>query len=246
MEKTTSSPLQGFGQWLNNAIKTVTGTQSAVSPLPGPNTLMRNIKPQNAVQPMVAPMRQPIAPSPQATPTSIPPLQRFAPVARAAAPSPSPTPVPSNPNQALIDAYKKGFEYYGNPPAATLAAQMVEESQKYPIFKKFPFLPAAISILESGGGKNMSDKQKPYNMTSWGINLPKGYFNPSSVNEVVSKTISGVGQRTPAFQKFRDTGNLNDLADVYAPKSDNPQDGGNVYATRAQGIMDNFNKNLSR
>jgi len=158
-------------------------------------------------------------------------------------PIPSPT---SMPNQDLMTAYTKGFAHYGNPPAATLSGQMINEGQQYPIFQQYPFLPAALSILESGGGSNMSQRQQPYNITSWGINLPKSQFDPQSVEEVLSKTISGIGKRTPAYEKFRTTKDLNDLGHVYAPLGENPTTGGNYYADNAKAIMDQFAEYLPK
>lgn len=142
--------------------------------------------------------------------------------------------------QRLMDAYAKGFEHFGNPPAATLSGLMVDESQKYPIFQKYPFLPAALTILESGGGSNMGPRQLPHNITSWGINLPPGYFEPQSVEEVLLKTLSGIGKRTSAYEPFRQSGNLEDLGNIYAPDSDNPGTGGANYANNARKIMDIF------
>ena len=221
--KTQVTGKSAFNQDINNAFQ----PSHVVSPVPGaisPYLPKANITPKVTPQPNTQVHKLPV-PSPSAVPSAMP---------------------TSVPNQDLMKAYSQGFSHYGNPPAATLSAQMINEGQQYPIFQQYPFLPAALSILESGGGSNMGARQKPYNITSWGINLPKDKFNPSSVEEVLSKTISGIGKRTGAYQKFRDSKDLNDLGHVYAPIGENPTTGGNYYAKNAKDIMDQFEQYLPK
>lgn len=162
--------------------------------------------------------------------------------------TPIPTQAPGGDRQKMIDAYTEGFKHWGSPPAATLSALMVDEAQKYPIFQKYPWLPAALTILESGGGKNLTKREdvspahRQFNLTNWGVNLPQGYYEPTGPEDVLQKTISGIGSRMGAYEPFRTSGNLQDFANVYAPSSDNPGTGGSDYARNAQSIMDIFQK----
>ena len=151
---------------------------------------------------------------------------------------------------AMIKAIQSGFENWGNPPAATLAATFADEAMKYPdVYKdNNRFLIPAISVLESGAGSNLTKRKdvapghRAYNITNWGINLPAGYYKPSSVENVIERTTSGIGSRTGAYKKFRESGGLHDLAPAYAPVSDNPDSGGDIYAKRLQEVLDVFNK----
>lgn len=159
--------------------------------------------------------------------------------------TPTPTAIPSVSDQDFLDAAAEGLKNYGDLPVATLSSDILREQKKYPIYKKYPFLTHAISILESGGGKNLSPRQGPHNITSWGINLPKDLWNPTSVQQVLERTISGIGQRTPAYDAFRKSEDLRDLGNVYAPPSDNPDGmGGDTYAKNLKAVMDVFESKL--
>ena len=164
----------------------------------------------------------------------------------AVVPSPRPTVKPAVKHS--VDDYsaaiQKGFSHWGDVPAAKYAKVFAEESSKYPIFQKYPFLLPAISILETSAGKNVTYKN---NLLNWGIKPQKqGLFSPQSMEEVIQKAASGISGRTPYYKKFLETGNLSDLANVYAPESDNPGTGGEVYAKKLQEIMDIFEQALQR
>jgi hypothetical protein len=149
------------------------------------------------------------------------------------------------------DQYKQaiqaGFQNWGNPPAATLAGEFAKAPGSDPIYQQYPFLLPAISVLETSGG---AKEKQPNNLLNWGINLPKGYFDPQNPQETINKAMTGLAGRTPDYtpQKyldtFRKTGDLSALGNWYAPPSDNPGTGGNTYADNLRQVMSIFQKKL--
>lgn len=123
---------------------------------------------------------------------------------------PSPTPTPD------YEKAIKGFMTDYGAPAATLSADFVKEGQKYPITRKYPYLVPSLSINETSGGKNVTF---PNNITNWGIKEPS--FQPTSPQQVIERTTSGIGKRAPFYEDFRNTGNLEDFAAHYAPPGEN-------------------------
>lgn len=168
-------------------------------------------------------------------------------------PTPQFSPQPSaQPAEKDIAAkITKGYENWGSPPAATLSAVMASESQKYPILKQHPELLPVISILESGGMKNMptetnsefpgkvSQENKQFNGFGWGLN-PIYNFNPQSPEEVIRKVAAGIATK-PQFADFRKSGKIEDLAKVYSPynKDTNPH-GGDTYVKNYNSIASWF------
>ena len=158
-----------------------------------------------------------------------------------AAQQPTPTPTPTvNP---YLGAIEKGLGHWGGD--TSIAPMFAESINKYDIYKQYPFLLPAISILETGGGNPEKIKQT-HNILNWGINLPKGWFEPQSKKEVIEKTASGIAERMAGFEKFRETRNLEDLANVYAPEVDNPLTGGKKYAKNLKKVMDVFQSYYGR
>lgn len=177
------------------------------------------------------PFKKPMAaaPEPTAQPTPMP------------MPSSTPQPIQGNTAADYQAAIEEGYKNWGSPPAATMSAQMASYIDKYPIFKKHPFLLPALTLLESGGGSKM---KMPNNPTNWGIYVKD--FKPSSMAETIDKTATGIAERMPAYEAFRKSGNLEDLARVYAPESDNPGTGGSNYARNAESIMQVFRSKLKK
>jgi len=137
-----------------------------------------------------SPKQEIISPLPDVTPT----------------PTPTPTPAPYE------EAIRKGFEKYGNPPAAKYTPYFVEAVNKYPPLKKHPYLLPALSIVETSGGKNVTYKE---NLFNWGKqDMP-------SVPYVIERVAKGISE-DPRYAKFRETGRIEDLAEVYAPRKENP------------------------
>ena len=127
-------------------------------------------------------------------------------------PSPSPTP---SPEPDYLNMIEKGFEKYGSPPIATLSAKFAEAPKRYRVFKKYPALLPAISIIETSGGKNITYQNNPMN---WGIKVG---FMPRNWGEAIEKAMTGIGERMPYYKKFRETLDLQDFVDVYAPSFEN-------------------------
>lgn len=117
------------------------------------------------------------------------------------------------------------FKNYGSPFSQEDIGSFAAEAEKYPITQKYPYLMPAISVNETSAGKNVSHPNNPLN---WGIYEPT--FQPKSNLETIAKATSGIAQRFPQYQKFRDTGNLMDFGNTYAPPSDNndPNYGGKL------------------
>ena len=89
------------------------------------------------------------------------------------------------------------------------------------------------------------------NPLNWAIQAQKkGIYSPESYEQVIRDAMSGIGGRTTErgftpdqirtasyYDPFRSSMNLSDLANVYAPTSDNPEHGGEVYARNLQEVM---------
>lgn len=185
---------------------------------------------------------------------------------------PSPTPqnqYPYGASKADIEqVIREGAGAYTDLPVATLSGTMTNEMDKYPIFKKYPFLPVGQSILESSGLKAFQTKpdlvNKPKQALGWGVYVDN--YNPPTVQDVFKDYISAIGGRrmdqetqnypedvakarvntSNTYQGFRDTGDINALANIYAPKSDNPEHGGDVYANNLKNVMGTYDQKLKK
>jgi hypothetical protein len=162
------------------------------------------------------------------------------PVERAKAIQPTPTPMylmPKKPSERdrIKSAIDEGFKNWGSPPAATLSGEMADHAMKYPILRQNPFMLPALTLNETGGGEKT---KRPNNFTNWGVYEKS--FNPKTPAEAIERTASGIGERTPYYENFRKTGNLDDFSSVYAPDSDNPGTGGANYSRNLKKIMEVF------
>lgn len=124
-------------------------------------------------------------------------------------------PAPTNDKNIIANAIKTYMEN-NNSPAATQSAQFADQAQRFPITQKYPYLIPAIAMNETTGGKNVTYAN---NWTNWGIREPS--FQPTSPEQVIERTTSGIGERSPYYQDFRNTGDLNKLAAHYAPPGEN-------------------------
>lgn len=138
-------------------------------------------------------------------------------------------------------AIKEGFKNWGSPPAATLSGEMASYIDKYPVYKKHPFLLPALHLLETSGG---AKTKRPNNFTNWGVYLKD--YNPENPVVNLERTATGIAERSPYYKDFRETMDLNDLGRVYAPESDNPGTGGENYAKNAEQIMNVFRSKLKK
>lgn len=155
----------------------------------------------------------PISPVGQAKPTPTPQVLGV----NAVAPAPTTTP----PVQGLtFDQLLEGYGRYGATPSAQAVKLMAEAQDRYPVFKENPALLPAMSIVETGAGKYMTRPrgENPQNLMNWGIYTD---FVPRDQAHSVERAISGIGERMPYYNKFRQTKNLEDFANVYAPAGDN-------------------------
>ena len=182
-----------------------------------------------------------------------------------AAPTATPTPWPKEPTRdELIRAIEEGA---GDHPVATMAAQMVDRGQKLPVFQKYPFLPVAVSHLESQGFKDFStpDAKRPGHMRT---TLPRqgfGYgvgvegYNPP-IERVLDDMMSAIGtdragededrRRTAGYyQPFRDDPDDLDVAfslKYAGPRTEKNPNAGEVYARNLRGQFNKYAEILDR
>lgn len=175
-------------------------------------------------------------------------------------PTASPTPMPTQTENDYTEndykmAIEEGFKNWGSPPAATLSAEYAKAPiSGGDIYKKHPFLLPAQSLAETSGGLKQKFANNPQN---WGI-VPqaKGDYTPSSPAQVINDAMSGIGgtrtldTHTPTqvntqdyYKKFRETGDLMDLARTYAPPGENDTE---KYARDLQLIMDVFMSKMKK
>jgi len=241
-------PGQPFGNTLTSFTPQPT-KPIGITPTVTPGAIPQQPRPLISLQDLLANAQKLIGA--QATPTAIP--------------TATPTPTPSGPTreqyiqamQAVIPEIYKGETKL---PVTDYAAYIYDETSKYPIFQKYPFLPIAQAILESSGFKNYSTPKKAL---GWGARVPDADYNPKTLEEVIADYASALGGRNAEeekkkypggwqkrmstagnYQNFRDTGDIQSFANLYAPKSDNPEHGGDVYAGRLQYLMDLYQNQL--
>lgn len=139
-----------------------------------------------------------------------------------ATPTPSPTP---SPEDALYNQLLEGFGRYGATPSAQAVRVMAKAPQQYPnTFGKNPYLLPAMSIIETSAGQNITrpkNVENPQNLMNWGI---YNDFEPKNQAESVEKAMTGIGERMPYYKDFRESGDVQDFAHVYAPPSDGNDD----------------------
>jgi len=133
---------------------------------------------------------------------------------------PAATPTPSQ-EDVLYQQMLEGFGRYGATPSAQAVRVMAQAPERYPnTFGKNPYLLPAMSIVETGAGKNITrpkNTESPQNLMNWGITTD---FEPKNQAESVEKAMTGIGERMPYYEAFRQSGNVEDFAHVYAPPSD--------------------------
>lgn len=140
-------------------------------------------------------------------------------VSTAQAAEPTPAPIKKPIEELTFEDLLAGYGKYGATPSAQAVKLMAEAPKRYPVFAKHPKLLPAMSIVETGAGKYMTRPKgpNPQNLMNWGIYTD---FAPTDQAQSVERAISGIGERMPYYQKFRDSGNLEDFVNTYAPASD--------------------------
>jgi hypothetical protein len=163
-----------------------------------------------------------------------------------------------------INAVKEGFANWFHDrevPATKYAETMYNESVKYSIFNKYPFLLPAIMMNEMRGGidnqeimqKNPDAANNPhtkYNYTNFGIRINPNDWTPSSVDDVIYQTARALGNdptshSAKAYGAWHASHNLKDLGNIYAPPSDNGGangTGGDKWGSNIQSEMDVFDE----
>ena len=137
---------------------------------------------------------------------------------------------PTNQGKLSLDQLLEGYGRYGATPSAQAVQEMVNAQDQYPVFEKNPALLPGLSIIETSAGQNMTRPKgdNPQNLMNWGIYTD---FIPRDQAHSVNRAASGIGERMSPYQKFRETNELKDFTDRYAPESD-----GN------EGYLENLNK----
>lgn len=126
----------------------------------------------------------------------------------------------TNPPPITEEQIRRGWSKYGdgNAPAATMSAVFADVANQYPILRKYPGLLPSLTIGESSGGK-----AKTKNLLNWGIHLDD--YNETDPEKVIRSAARAIGSDdSPSshyYRKFRETGNIRDLLDLYAPPSEN-------------------------
>lgn len=121
--------------------------------------------------------------------------------------------------------FQSGFKKFNtNAPVATASPYFAEAAQKMPD-KVDPFLAAIIALMETGGGMNTASSNNLFNLSGT-QNGQQGFvsypdFQTSllggSNQGVQSQGFVGTILNNPAYENFRNTGNLADFFNVYTP-----------------------------
>lgn len=136
---------------------------------------------------------------------------------------------------------RAGLRAYNNGqplPIEEHIPTFIQASQKYPVFTKHPYLLPAVSLVETSGGKNW---QLYHNPLSWAARVQMaGNYNPASSAQSINDMITAVGgdqnrgagypaeiaasrvNQIRPYQKFRDSGNLQDFTTTYETPDSNP------------------------
>lgn len=116
---------------------------------------------------------------------------------------------------------RKGWEGYGdgNAPAATMSAVFADVANQYPVLQKHPGLLPAMAMKETSGGRAPNQK----NWFNWGVHLDD--YNESDPEKVIRSVARAIGSddsnSSHYYKKFRETGDINDMLQRYAPPSEN-------------------------
>lgn len=170
---------------------------------------------------------------------------------------PTPALTPDIPSfDELVKAIQTGSE---GAPVATMAAQMVKTGQKMPVFQQHPFLPVAISQLESRGFRD-------FGVNPLVINPKQGFgwaptiagYNPS-IERVLEDMMSAVGtdragedevRRRSAgyYQSFRENpSDIMGFANQYAgPVTTQNPHAGDIYGTNLKTVMNKYAEILDK
>lgn len=115
------------------------------------------------------------------------------------------------------------INFYGgkDAPLHEYSQQLSKATEDYEFFEDNPYLLPVIAHLETSSGKNIT---RPNNLLNWGINFPGNNeaFAKMTVEQVLDRAISGLGERSDIYERFR-TGKpltdeeIVDFANTYEP-----------------------------
>lgn len=146
------------------------------------------------------------SPAPQATgaPAATPTI---APMATA-------TPAPSAPPSDLEGVIRKAMAAYGNPPVATLSAELAQAGEGLPD----PLLPAIVSLKESSGGKNLTHPNNFVNILQPGkFDYPTPQSNITGEHGDDRWSFKELLNEGSPYAKYRNSGDLADFFRPYTP-----------------------------
>lgn len=148
------------------------------------------------------------------------PKQRPYALGSSPAPVVSPPPARSLPNAGT---FAQGFANFGgNPPVATQSGQFAQAAGALPE-KVDPLLPAIIALMETGGGKNLTAANNPYNIRGIQNGRSKFIDYPSLATALLgggadnSQGFSGLVGSNPLYENYRQSGDLADFFNVFTP-----------------------------
>lgn len=131
-----------------------------------------------------------------------------------------PTPTPTPTEEEYYNKFLEGYGNYNATPSAEAVKVMASAPSRYEIYEKYPYLLPALAIIETGAGQNITrpkNVENPQNLLNWSA---YGNFVPQSQAESVEKALTGIGERMPYYEDFRNSQKLEDFVKSYAPASD--------------------------
>lgn len=145
--------------------------------------------------------------------------------AEAMLPTPTPTNVPMRYAPATLDAISQGFSRFGGDvPISSAAKAFVQAGEELPD-NIDPYLPAVISLMETGGGRHNVGDYNAFNIsgTQNGKRGFVGYPDYETAilggpnGDVESSGFVGLISEGSPYAKFRETGRLDDFFRSYTP-----------------------------
>lgn len=123
--------------------------------------------------------------------------------------------------KVTAEQIQRGWDNYGDgkAPAATMSAVFADVANQYPVLQKHPGLLPAMAMKETSGGKAPNQK----NWFNWGVHLDD--YNEPDPEKVIRSVARAIGSDDSGsshyYKKFRETEDIGDLLNVYAPPVEN-------------------------
>ncbi len=272
MESAFQQALSNIGGLLNQArLPTWRGVGGAVNALDirakaGIDQSLRNLRAKSReTEPSLAPpitafgrnILEPTGNRKKTTKTKLKKIKATPTLTSTALPTKIPTKLTSQASiEELIKAIETGSK---GSPVATMAAQMVNTGQNMPVFQRYPFLPVAISHLESQGFKDFGTNPlvtKPKQGFGWAPTI-SGYNPP--IEQVLEDMMSAIGtdragedetRRRSAgyYQSFRDNpSDIMGFANQFAgPITRQNPNAGDIYGVNLKTVMNRYAEELDK